>query len=130
MVLIFFMNTTAKSHVKRLSDSNCARSQKFCIVYLQLKDHHQDETNKDDAKIEQEVHSIQKRISFSIKPLHSNTNWWKWLLTLSVERVIETQNVCRHMMKVMGYTEIQTIKDIEPASLIKSFCPNQNITFC
>ena len=98
--------------------------------FLQLKDNDEEETIKDDKKIEQESRRIQKRNLFSTKSLHSNTNWWKWLSSLSIERVLETQNVCRDMMEVIGYTEIQTNKDIDSASLITSFCPNQNIAFC
>ena len=98
--------------------------------FLQLKDNDEDETNKDDKKIEQKSRSIQKRNPFSTKNLHSNTIWRKWFSSLSIERVLETQNICRDMMKVMGYTEIHTNKDIDSASLITSFCPNQNITFC
>ena len=93
-------------------------------------------TKQDDKQIEQDnkknvqAHSVQKRPAFSSKNLCSNTNWWKWLTTLDSQRVKITQNICKDMMKLMGYTEIQTNKDVNPTSLTTSFCLNQDITFC
>ena len=71
-----------------------------------------------------------QRKPFASRKLNSRSNWWKWLKNLSIETVIETQHLCRDMMKLMGYTAIHSKKDIDLASLITNFCLNQNITFC
>ena len=85
--------------------------------------------NQDDKKIER-VYSVKKNPAFSTKNLRSSINWWKWLATLDIQRVKITQDICKDMMKVMAYTEIQTYEEVDPASLITNFCINQNITFC
>ena len=61
----------------------------------------------------------------------SKTNWRKWAVHLTFQKMVATQNACLDMMKAIGYIEVKNKTLMNSTTLLTKFCPiNQNVAFC